>query len=78
MKTTFEGVVHQNTAKAVLFQSHFWDAPVWLPRSQTSIYKDGEEEENVVVKVNDWLCNKRGMLEFTYYNEKEIGGMNAE
>lgn len=70
MWSTFEGIVIQRTARGVLFQSHFWDAPLWFPSSQMEIEPDGDLW--VVARVKDWLITKKGMLEFTYYTEDAI------
>ncbi len=61
------------TARAVRFQSFYWDAPVFFPKSQVEITPDGDM--SVVLKVKDWLTAKRGLLEFTSYSEEEIQKM---
>lgn len=70
MWSTFEGTVLQRTARGILFQSHFWDAPLWFPSSQCRTEPDGDFD--VVFFVKEWLAGKRGILEFTYYSEDEI------
>lgn len=67
---TFEGFIHVFTGRAMLFQSHYWDGPVWFPTSQTEIEPDGDMF--VVIRVKDWLPRKRGILEFTHYGEHDI------
>lgn len=68
--TTFEGIILGRTARGVLFQSYYWSAPLWFPSSQAEIQED--EGLSVVFQVKDWLCNKKGLLEFTPYSEAEI------
>ena len=73
---TFEGYIHMATARAVLFQSHFWGAPLWLPMSQIEINHDYDGMEKVV-KVAGWLCRKKQLLEFTPYTEDEVRAMSG-
>lgn len=67
---TFEGVILQRTARGILFQGHFWEAPLWFPSSQTTDTPDGDF--GCVFWVKDWLADKRGIYEFTYYSEEQI------
>lgn len=77
--TTFEGRLELVTPKAIRFQSHYWEAPLWFPLSQVFIEPDSEDDESVVIlKVKDWLANKRGLLEFTAYNKAELEAMDAQ
>lgn len=73
--STFEGVTHVQTARAILFQSHYWEAPMWLPISQIQIERTHDEPLETVVKVKSWLCSKRGFHEFSYYTKEEIEKM---
>lgn len=73
MWSRFEGLIHVHSGKAVLFQSWYWDAAMWLPKSQIKIHEDGDI--TFVVDVRDWLVDKRNILEFTHYSEEHI---NAE
>jgi hypothetical protein len=66
----FEGVVLQRTARGVLFQGHYWEAPLWLPTSQTLHEPDGDMA--CVMGVKSWLASKKGLSEFTQYSEEEI------
>lgn len=59
----FTGYLHGHTARALLFQSHYWHAPRWLPRSQCLLEADVDCSE-VSVRVSDWLCDKNGIHEF--------------
>lgn len=68
--TTFEGIILNRTTRAIMFQSHYWGAGMWFPSSQTEVLED--EGMSVVVRVKDWLCSKKGLLEFTSYSEAEI------
>lgn len=68
--TTFEGRIIFNSGAAIRFQGQFWEAPLWLPRSQIEIEPDGED--TVVVRVKDWLANKNRLQEFTYYDAEAI------
>jgi hypothetical protein len=67
---TFEGVILQRSARALMFQSHYWEGGVWFPNSQVEVLPDGDM--SVVVHVNDWLASKRGILEFTPYSVHDI------
>lgn len=71
--TTFEGTVHVWTAKAVLFQSYYWEGPLWFPVSQSTILED---DDSHVIKVKDWLVNKREIREFVYYDADQIERIN--
>jgi hypothetical protein len=73
-RSTFEGYVHMQTARALLFQSHYWEAPMWIPLSQAEVEKDFDSLETVV-HVKDWLCRKKNLLEFTFYVEEDIRKM---
>ena len=75
--STFEGVIHVNTPKAVLFECVYWDGTLWLPRSQIEIDPDAGGLF-VVVHVKDWLVRKRGLLEFTQYSAEEIAKMGEQ
>ena len=66
---TFEGLVMQRTAKALLFWGWYWHGPLWLPLSQVHIDVDGD---GFVVKVKGWLANKNNLQEFTEYTETDI------
>jgi hypothetical protein len=70
MYSTFEGIIHQRTSRGVFFQGHYWEVPLWLPTSQVNLYHD--EGLSVILMVKDWLCDKKGLLEFTFYSEAEI------
>lgn len=74
-RSTFEGVIETYTSKAILFHGWYWEAPIWLPRSQITL----EEDSGIsfVVHVKDWLCNKKGLLEFTPYSAEEIERMDG-
>lgn len=71
---TFEGYVEARSPKAMLFQSHYWEAPVWFPTSQIEV--EHEESGGVVVRVKDWLTRKRGILEFTHYTAEYLEEAN--
>lgn len=73
MWKTFEGMVVQRTARGVLFQGVYWDAPLWFPASQTEVTPDGAM--GCVFRVKSWLTKKLGAEEFTYYSEEEIKRM---
>lgn len=73
---TFEGYIHVSTSGALLFQSHYWEAPLWVPKSQSYVETDPDSME-VVVKIKDWLCRKKKLMEFTFYPESEIQLMNG-
>lgn len=69
---TFEGVVVAETARAILFQGHYWEAPLWFPMSQLVMKVTYDEPMEAVIKVRGWLCRKRGVQEFTHYSQEEI------
>ena len=71
MFSQFEGYIHATTPGAILFQSHFWEKPLWFPKSQSIIEQEIDSMESVV-KVRDWLCKKNSILEFTAYSREEI------
>ena len=68
--TTFEGRILFWTQRSIFFQCHYWEGAVFFPISQLEIEPDGDE--GYVIRVRDWLTNKRGILEFTHYNEADI------
>lgn len=69
---TFEGTVHFVTSRAILFQSYYWESPLWLPMSQIQLTQDADSDFEVIVKVSPWLCGKNELEEFRYYSEEEI------
>lgn len=69
---TFEGEVITASRAAILFHGNYWEGALWLPRSQLVLLEDGN---NHVIKVKPWLCNKKGLLEFSHYNEEQIQKM---
>ena len=75
-QTTFEGIILVSSPRAVLFQSHFWEAPLWFPLSQMDIQRF-EDSFECVVKVKDWLCRKKNLYEFTMYTMEEIEQMSG-
>lgn len=76
---TFEGRLELVTPRAVRFQGHFWEAPLWFPLSQITIEPDSEDDPlTVVIRVRDWLALKRGLLEFTFYAKPELEAMDAQ
>lgn len=76
---TFEGRLELITPAAVRFQSHYWESSLWFPRSQIEVIADSEDDPyTVVIKVKDWLVNKRGLLEFTAYNKAELEAIDAQ
>lgn len=76
MPSTFEGYVVYRTGKAILFNGHYWDGALWFPLSQINVVEDPESIE-WVISVADWLCNKKGLLEFSHYSEEEIENMSG-
>lgn len=70
-RLTFEGVIHAASAKAILFQCHFWWAPMWLPRSQIEVVEDPDGEERIV-RVSDWLSRQDRLEEFTELTVEDI------
>lgn len=70
-RSTFEGFILVRTPKAILFNGHFWEGPLWFPTSQIDIVSGIDCLESVI-HVKSWLCQKRGIHEFTHYSEEEI------
>lgn len=75
---TFEGVVHVMSARALLFQSHYWEAPMWLPLSQVEIIEDFDCPLETVVKVSAWLCGKNDLKEFSHYTTEDMEKRNIQ
>lgn len=67
----FEGYILQQTQKAILFESHYWEGALWFPTSQIAVTHDFDSMEKVI-DVKTWLCRKRGIYEFTHYDADEI------
>ena len=67
---TVEGRILYRSARAMAFQSNYWEGPLWFPNSQCEVTPDGDD--GVVIKVKDWLASKRGILEFTHYAMHDI------
>ena len=61
----FIGYLYGYSVKAILFQDHFWYAPVWLPRSQMKNLTPIKEGEEICIAVKEWLCDKNDIPEFT-------------
>ena len=59
----FVGYVATATAKAFMFQDHFWHSAEWVPFSQADLSYDVDSGETTVV-VAAWLCKKNGFEEF--------------
>ncbi len=68
MNFRFHGVILAWTNAAILFQSHWWHHPMWLPKSQVYIsHDDGTSWE---VNVRAWLANKNNLDEFSEVTEE--------
>jgi hypothetical protein len=74
MPFVFEGQIEVQTPKAIRFQGNYWDAAIWLPLSQVTITPD---EDSHVIKVRDWLAEKKGLLEFTHFSEQALEEMDG-
>lgn len=61
-RDSFLGVILIKTHKAILFQSHYWHVPSWLPLSQCDVITSLDTEE-VEVRVKSWLPRKSGYSE---------------
>ncbi len=59
----FLGYIHHDTAKAILFQDHFWHAPEWLPKSHVIVKRDYDTIEVSVVTMA-WITRQTGLREF--------------
>lgn len=73
---TFEGYALFWTNSAVLFQSHYWEGAIWLPRSQVYFHDPDLDTPEMVVTVKNWLCQKNGFGEFMHIGEAEIERIN--
>tara|TARA_B100001179_G_C18528400_1_gene375959 strand:+ start:276 stop:509 length:234 start_codon:yes stop_codon:yes gene_type:complete len=74
---TFEGRIQMTGGAALLFEGHYWHGSVWFPLSQVRIEDDNLDTGTVVIHIADWLCKKRGLLEFTQYQSDELEAMNG-
>lgn len=70
MKHTFEGFVVMHTQRAILFQSHYWESPEWMPRSQIEYNRCWDTGE-VTVVASSWICGQKDLREFEYREEQE-------
>lgn len=77
MWTTFEGRILMWTNSAILFEGVYWEGCMWLPKSQVIIEHEDMLSDAKVVKLKDWLANKKGLLEFTHYSAEELEAMNS-
>lgn len=79
MWTTFEGIPLLITGAAIRFQGVYWEGPLWFPRSQIILEDDDDIDSPFkILKVKNWLADKRGLLEFTHYSAEEVEAMNAQ
>lgn len=69
MSHQFEGYVHFSTARAILFQSHYWEHAHWFPRSQIEIVPTTDDEETVII-ASAWISRMKNVREFEY-NDRE-------
>lgn len=63
MANQFIGYIHFETARAFLFQDHFWHSPDWMPKSQVTIRRTDETAE-VSVEASNWISEQKGLKEF--------------
>lgn len=70
----FEGVIFTGTAKAFLFQGNYWEAPLWIPRSQSTVEPD---EENWVITLTKWYTGIKGLEEFRHYSKEAMEAMDS-
>jgi len=75
---TFEGEIILNTARAIRFQGNFWEASLWLPKSQIEIIEDPDSPFEVVVKAKPWIARVKDLHEFTHYSEADIAERNEQ
>ena len=59
------GFVIGETARAWFFQDHYWSAPDWMPKSQTTLYRDTDTME-VRLVTSPWLEKVNDLKEFEY------------
>lgn len=77
MFSRFIGYITHETHRAFQFWDHFWEAPEWLPKSQSSVRRS-EESMEVVIDVKDWLCEKNNFQEFEYQDNRPRDGSQEE
>lgn len=75
---TFEGQITLNTARAIRFQGNYWEASIWLPKSQIEIIEDPDASFEVVVKAKPWIAKVKDIHEFTPYSEEDINQRNEK
>ena len=78
MAVTFEGHIHFMTARAVRFQSHYWEGPLWFPMSQVSLHRDPDAPFEVVLVAKPWIAKVKDVFEFTHYTQEEIEQRDAQ
>lgn len=66
MRCQFEGYILHDTNRAVLFQSHYWEEPDFMPKSQIEIIRDPDTDE-VVLIASSWISKQKGLKEVNYY-----------
>lgn len=66
----FEGYIQGETHKAFLFWCHYWQSPGWMPKSQIDTIKY-EDTHEVLIIASPWICDKKGLNEFTYMETEE-------
>jgi len=63
----FEGFLVFATEKAILFHGHYWEDPMWLPKSQVKMTaEDNDTTEEATVVLSDWIARENKLREFEY------------
>lgn len=72
--TTFEGYVRFRTGSAVLFESYYWEGPLWFPLSNCYLLEDGDD--TWVIKIRNWLTKKNELHELCFVPIERINELN--
>ena len=68
--TQFIGYMEHETARAWLFQDHFWHEPTWLPKSQTTVERFDDTHE-IIVTCTNWISEQKNLVEFKEVEKHE-------
>lgn len=68
--TQFIGYVEHETGRAILFQDHFWHAPTWLPKSQSTVIRF-EDTHEIIVTCSNWISVQKNLVEFAEVEQHE-------
>lgn len=66
----FIGRLFFQTAKAILFQDHFWTAAEWMPKSQIRNESDPETPDEIKITAAQWICTQKNIREFEHIDNE--------